>query len=169
MIVRVMPMVLLLAAVLACDPIENADATGDQLRVVIGADGAAPARPLDIIEPPTGARLGHPDASFDMACFGPLSHLARCFVACNQWVFDGEVWTFAGALPCRFACVDLKTQHVLSCGHYCDDADDCWLAYFDQDLTVYPGEPIPASLVDAFEDIDPYADVPIASAWFNAP
>jgi hypothetical protein len=137
-----------------CDPAETA------------VTRSAPSLTLDLRETMDATRFWNEDANIERACFGPLGRLGRCLLACNHWTFDGQTWAHGGPLPCRFACVDLQTDEVMSCGHYCSAAD-CWLAHFDSDLIIYAGEPIPLPLVDAIENPDPYADVPIASSWYG--
>lgn len=107
----------------------------------------------------------------DQACFDSLGRLGRCFLACNNWHIDPDTnfVSHLGPSSCRFACTEKSTGHVVSCGHYCDDASGCTMALMDPDLIVYPGGEVPGWLVPVFEDTDPYTDVPIASGMYGVP
>lgn len=101
------------------------------------------------------------------ACWGELGELARCIQSCQHWGRKEGIWYYDGPQFCEPACWHLPTDTVVSCGHDCESASDCWLARVDPDLIVYPGEPVPEFLVGPIEALDPYEPAVLFMGWFH--
>lgn len=102
-----------------------------------------------------------------VACWDDFGRASWCFIACNQWGFENNLYVHIGPGSCRFACVD-AVGDVVSCGHECQKPDACVLAEMDPDLAIYPGADIPDELQPYFSG-GPYLDPPLAVSLYGVP